>query len=79
MPMVGTASRATPSWVEAALAVERLVESLACTVAAMTEVVTSIVAVMITEPAWTVMVTSEESTPAIVAILCCRFHFEASE
>ena len=74
---VGTASTATPSAVEAAAVVPRLEESEVCTVAAVMEAGTAMVAVMSTLPAVTAIVTSDLSTPAAVATLCCKL--EVSE
>ena len=68
--IVGTASTATPSAVEAAAAVPRVEASEACTVTAAEEAGTAMLAVMITLAAATLIVTSEASTPAAVAMFC---------
>ena len=76
--MVGTASTVMPSAVEAAAAVARVEVSEVCTAAGVVEAGTAMVAMMITEPAATLMVTSEaSSTPAAVAILCRRLEVSA--
>ena len=66
-----------PSSVEAAAAVPRVEASEACTVAAVVKAGTAMVAVMITLPAATLIVTSDTSTPAAVAPLRCKL--EVSE
>ena len=76
----GTASTGMPSTADASAAVARLVESRACTVAAVVVVGTSMVAVMITEAAATLMITADASTPAAVAMramICCRIEVSA--
>ena len=65
---VGTVSTVTPNAVEASAAVPRLEESEVCTVPAVVEAGTAMVAVMSTLPAVMVRVTAEASTPAAVAI-----------
>ena len=59
------------------MAVPRLVESEACTTDTVVEAGTAMMAVMRTEAAATVMVTSDVSTPAASATLCRRL--EVSE
>ena len=61
-----------PSAADAVAAVARLVESTVCTVAAVVDIGTAMVAVMITEAAETLRVTADASRPAAVAMLCCR-------
>ena len=74
--IVGTARIRTPSAVEGAVegsvAMPRVEDSEACTAAAVVEVGTPMVAVMITLAAATSMVTSDVSTPAAIATLCCK-------
>ena len=70
--MVGTASTVMPSAALATEAVPRLEETVLCTAATVVVAGTAMVAVMITEAAVTLMVTSDASTPAAVAILCRR-------
>ena len=71
--MLGSDSTMMPSAAEAAAAVPRVEASEVCTAAGVVEAGTAMVAVMITEPAATLMVTSEaSSTPAAVAIFCRR-------
>ena len=70
--MVGTASTVMPSAALATAAVPRLEEIVLCTAATVVVAGTAMVAVMITEAAVTLMVTSDASTPAAVAILCRR-------
>ena len=74
---VGTDSTVTLSVVEAAAAVASLEESELCSVVAVVEAGTEMVAVTITLAAATLIVTSDLSTPAAVATLCCRL--EVSE
>ena len=71
---VGAASTVTPSAVEAAAAVPRVEAREACTVVTVTamEGGMSMVAVMITLPGATLIVTREASTPAAVAMPCCK-------
>ena len=75
--IVGTPSTEIPSALEAASAVRRVEESEAFTAAAVVEAGTAMVAVMITLAAVMAMVTGNLSTPAAVAIFCCRL--EVSE
>ena len=75
--MVGASSTVMPSAVEAASAVPRLEESEVFISSAVVEAGTPIVAVMITLAAVTRIVTSDLSTPAAVAIFCCKL--EVSE
>ena len=75
--IMGTASTAMPSCVVAAAAVPRLVESEACNADTVVEAGTTMMAVMRTEAAATVMVTSDVSTPAASATLCRKL--EVSE
>ena len=77
MVMVGTASTVMPSAALAAAVVPRLEETVLCTAAAVVVAGTAMVAVMITEAACTLMVTSEASTPAAVAIFCRRLEVSA--
>ena len=74
--IVGTVRTVTPSAVEGAVedsaAMPRVVDSEACTIEAVVEAGTAMVAVMITLAADTSMVTSDVSTPAAVATFCCR-------
>jgi len=70
--MVGTASTVMPSAALATAAVPRLEETVLCTAATVVVAGTAMVAVMITEAAVTLMVTSDASTPAAVAIFCRR-------
>ena len=74
---MGTNSTVMPSAVEAAAAVESLEESELCTVVVVVDAGTWIVAVMITLAPATLIVTSDLSIPAAVAMLCCRL--EVSE
>ena len=67
---MGTASKAMPSCAVAAATVPRLVESEACNADTVVEAGTMMMAVMRTEAAATVMVTSDVSTPAASATLC---------
>ena len=76
--ILGSDSTVMPSAAEAAAAVPRVEASEVCTAAGVVEAGTAMVAVMITEPAATLMVTSEaSSTPAAVAILCRRLEVSA--
>jgi hypothetical protein len=75
--MVESDSTVIPSAAEAAAAVPRVEESEVCTVAAVMEAGTVMVAVMITLAAATLIVTNDLSTPAAVAIFCCKL--EVSE
>ena len=77
MVMVGTASTVMPSAALAAAVVPRLEETVLCTAATVVVAGTAMVAVMITEAACTLMVTSEASTPAAVAIFCRRLEVSA--
>ena len=61
---VGVPSTVMPSAVEAAAALESSEASADCTADAVVEAGTAMVAVMITEAAATLMLTSEASTPA---------------
>ena len=74
---VGTSSTVTPSAVEASSMVPRLEESEVCTWSAVIEAGTAMVAVMRTLAAVTRIATSDLSTPAAVAIFCCKL--EVSE
>ena len=56
----------------AAAVVPRLEETVLCTAAAVVVAGTAMVAVMITEAGATLMVTSDASTPAALAIVCRR-------
>ena len=71
---LGSESIAAPSAAEAEAAVPRRDESEVCTVAAVVEAGTMMVAVISTPlpAAVTAMVTAEESTPAAEAIEPCR-------
>ena len=76
--ILGSDSTVMPSAAEAAAAVPRVKASEVCTAAGVVEAGTAMVAVMITEPAATRMVTSEaSSTPAAVAIFCRRLEVSA--
>ena len=66
-----------PSAAEATAAVPRLEESEVCTAAAVVEAGTVMVAVIITLAAATLTMTWDVSTPAEVAMLCCKL--EVSE
>ena len=71
--ILGSDSTVMPSAAEAAAAVPRVEASEVCTAAGVVEAGTAMVAVMITEAAATLMVTSEaSSTPAAVAIFSRR-------
>ena len=70
--MVGTSSTVTPSAVEASSAEPMLEESRVCTVPAVVEAGTAMVAVMRTLAAATLIATCDLSTPAAVAIFCCK-------
>ena len=75
---VGGVRTAMPRAAEAAVVVVPRVEAReACTVVAVVEAGREMVAVMRTLAAATAMVTSDLSTPAAVAIFCCRL--EVSE
>ena len=74
---VGTISAVTPSAVEASAAVDRLDERDICTAAVVVEAGTAMIAVMRTLAAATLIVTSDLSMPATVAIFCCKL--EVSE
>ena len=65
--------------IEAASAVPRAEESEVCTSSAVMEAGTAMIAVMITLPAVTAMVTSDWSTPAAVATCCCKREMSESE
>ena len=65
------------SRLDAASAEGRLLEMSICTESAVVAAGTAIVAVMITLAAATLIVTSDLSTPAAVAIFCCKL--EVSE
>ena len=76
--MLGSNSTVMSSAAEAAAAVPRVEASEVFTAAGVVEAGTAMVAVMITEPAATLMVTSEaSSTPAAVAIFCRRLEVSA--
>ena len=75
--MVESDSTVIPSAAEALSAVPRVEESEVCTAAAVMEAGTVMVAVMITLAAATLIVTNDLSTPAAVAIFCCKL--EVSE
>ena len=75
--MVGSDSTVIPSAAEAAAAVPRLEESEACSAAAVMEAGTVMVAVMITLAAATLIVTNDMSTPAAVAMPCCKLEVSA--
>ena len=77
--IVGTASTATPSSVEAASAVPRVEASEVCSASAVVEAGTMMVAVMRTLAAATRIVTSDLSTPAAAATFCCRLDLSLSE
>ena len=66
--MLGSNSTGMPSAVEAVAAVPRVEVSDFCTAAAVVNAGTAMVAVMITEAAATLIVTSDASTPALSAI-----------
>ena len=70
--MLGSDSTVMPSAAEAAAAVPRVEVSEVCTAAGVVEAGTTMVAVMSTLAAVTLMVTSEASTPAASAIFCRR-------
>ena len=74
---VGSDSTVMPSAVEAAAAVPRLEESEVCNAAAVVDAGIESMAVMITLPAVTLIVTSDLSKPVTVAMLCCKL--EVSE
>ena len=72
--ILGSDSTVMPSAAVASLVVPRLEASEVCTAAGEVEAGTAMLAVMITEAAATLMVTSEaSSTPAAVAMFCRRF------
>ena len=75
--MVGSTSTVIPSAAEAVAVVPRLEESDFFTAAAVMDAGTVMVAVMITLAAATLIVTNDLSTPAAVAIFCCKL--EVSE
>ena len=77
--MLGISSTVTPSAVEAASAVPRLEESEVCSISAVVEAGTAIVAVMRTLAAVTRIVTSDLSTPAALATFCCKLEISSSE
>ena len=77
--IVGTASTVTPSTAEAAPAVPRLEESEVCISSAVMEAGMAMVAVMRTLAAATLIVTSDLSTPAALATLCCKLEMSVSE
>jgi len=74
---VGIDSTVIPRAAEAVSEVPRLEESEVCTAAAVVEAGTAMVAVMRTLAAATLIVTSDLSTPAAVAMACCKL--EVSE
>ena len=69
---VGTDSTAMPRAAEAEAAVPRVEESADSTMVAAEEAGTAMLAVMITLAADTLIVTSDASTPAAVAMFCCK-------
>jgi uncharacterized membrane protein YgcG len=77
--IVGTSSTVMPSVVEAASAVPRLEESEVCSTPAVVEAGTAMVAVMRTLAAATRIVTSSLSTPAALAMFCCKLETSLSE
>ena len=77
--ILGSNSTAMPSTEEAASAVLRVEVSEFCTTMAEVEAGTAMVAVMITLPGATLIVTSDVSTPAAAAIFCCRLDLTLSE
>ena len=75
---MGVPSTVMPSAVEAAAAVGSSEASADCTADAVVEAGTAMVAVMITEAAATLMVTSEASSrPAALAMFCRRLEVSA--
>ena len=77
--VVGTSSTVTPSAVEAASAVPRVVESEVCTSSAVMEAGTAMVAVTRTLAAAMRIVTSVLSTCAASATFCCKLNLSLSE
>ena len=77
--MLGTSSTVMPSAVEVASALPRLEESEVCSTPAVVEAGTAIVAVIRTLAAATRIVTSDLSTPAALAIFCCKLEISSSE
>ena len=77
--MVGASSTVMPSAAEASAAEPRLEESDVTNAAGLAEAGTAMVAVMITLPGATLIVTSDVSTPAAAAIFCCRLDLTLSE
>ena len=75
--MLGFDSTVMLSAAEAAAAVPRVEASEVCTASAVVEAGTTMVAVMSTLAAATLMVTSEASTPAALAIFCRRLEVSA--
>jgi hypothetical protein len=76
--MMGTSSTVMPSALVASSVVPRLEESKVCTLPAVVEAGTAMVAVMRTLAAVTLIVTCELSTPAAVAIFCCKVDWALS-
>ena len=74
---VGTDSTAMPRAAEAEAAVPRVEESDSSTMVAAEEAGTAMLAVMITLAADTLIVTSDASTPAAVAMFCCKVEVSA--
>jgi len=74
-----TVTTVMPRTSEAAEAVPRVDESEVCTSSAVMEAGTAMVAVIITLPAVTAIVTSDWSTPAAVATCCCTLEMSESE
>ena len=70
--MEGYVTILMPSALEASAGSPRLEESISCTVVAVVEAGTAMVAVMITLPAATSTVTSDLSTPAALAKFCFK-------
>ena len=75
--IAGSDSTVMSSAADAAAAVPRVENSEVCTAAAVVEAGTAIVAVMITLAAAKLIVTWDLSTPAAVAMFCCKL--EVSE
>ena len=75
--IAGSDSTVIPSAAEATAAVPRLEESEVCTAAAVVEAGIVMVAVMITLAAATLTMTWDLSTPAEVAMLCCKLEVSA--
>ena len=77
--MVGAPSTVMPSALDAFSAVSRVERSKACTAVARVAAGTATLAVMITLPAATRIVTSGLSTPAAAATFCCKLDLSLSE